>query len=258
MAGDPKPDAALALLQGAAADAPALPVESVASAEDEEQSALARVAVILLYVQLIGYGFWVATGIVEEKASRIVELLLAAIRPRELLAGKVIGIGVVALGQLLVIGVIGLALGSATGGVELGARSAGSLAIVLAWFVLGYAFYASGYAAAAALVARQEDIQNVTTPITVVILGAFFLSFPALEDPGGTLARVLSFIPPTAPLVMPARTITGDASLIEIVGSVAITGAAAAGLVVLAGRVYAAGVLQTTRVSLRGALRAKG
>ncbi len=258
LAGDPQPDAALALLQGAAAEAPALPVETVTSTADDEQRQLGLVAVIVLYAQLIGYGFWVASGIVEEKASRIVELLLAAIRPRELLAGKVIGIGLVALGQLLVIGVLGLALGAATGDVHVGARSAGSLAIVLAWFVLGYAFYACGYAVAAALVARQEDIQNVTTPITLVILGAFFLSFPALDDPSGTLARVLSFVPPAAPLVMPARTITGDASLIEIVGSVAITAAAAAGLVALAGRVYAAGVLQTTRVSLRGALSGKG
>jgi len=81
----------------------------------------------------------------------------------------------------------------------------------------------------------------VTTPITLVILGALFLSFPALDDPGGTLARVLSLLPPSAPLVIPARTITGDASVLEINASVRIT-AVAAGLVVLAGRVYAASV----------------
>lgn len=257
LAGDPPPDEAIGLLQTVAADAPVLPVQTVGSAEDDEQKRLAFVAVILLYGQLIGYGFWVVSGIVEEKASRIVELLLAAIRPRELLAGKVIGIGLVALGQLFAIGVIGLALGVATGDVSADARSAGSLAIVLAWFVLGYAFYACAFAMSGALVARQEDVQNVTTPITLVILGSLFLSFPALDDPGGTLARVLSFLPPSAPLVMPARTITGDASVLEIVASIAVTAAAAAGLVVLAGRVYAAGVLQTTRLSLRAALGAR-
>ncbi len=257
LAGDPQPDEALGLLQAVAADAPPLPVQKVASAEDDKQKQLAFVAVILLYGQLIGYGFWVAAGVVEEKASRIVELLLAAIRPRDLLAGKVIGIGLVALGQLFTIGLIGLALGVATGDVSADARSAGSLAIVLAWFVLGYAFYACAFAAAGALVARQEDVQNVTTPITLLLLGSFFLSFPALDDPGGTLARVISFLPPAAPLVMPARTITGDASALEIVASVGITTAAAAGLVVLAGRVYAAGALQTTRLSLRSALGAK-
>lgn len=257
LAGDPRPDEALGLLQAAASQAPALPVESVASAEEDAQKSLARVAVLLLYFQLIGYGIWVASGIVEEKASRIVELLLAAIRPRELLAGKVIGIGVVALGQLLVIGLLGIGLGVASGGLDLDARSVGSLAIVLAWFLLGYAFYASAFAAAAALVARQEDIQNVTTPITLVMVAAFFLSFPALEDPGGTLAQVASFLPPSAPLVMPARTITGDASVLEVLASVAVTAAAAAGLIVLAGRIYAAGVLQTTRISFREALAAK-
>jgi ABC-2 type transport system permease protein len=150
-----------------------------------------------------------------------------------------------------------LALGVATGDVSVDARSVGSLAIVLAWFVLGYAFYACAFAVAGALVARQEDVQNVTTPITLLLLGSFFLSFPALNDPGGTLARVVSFVPPAAPLIMPARTITGDASALEIVASAGITAAAAAGLVVLAGRAYAAGVLQTTRLSLRSALGAK-
>ena len=250
-------DEALVLLQAAAVDVPPLAVETVVSPQDDQQQQLALVAVLLLYGQLIGYGFWVAAGIVEEKASRIVELLLAAIRPRELLAGKVLGIGVVALGQLLAIGAYGLTLGVITGDVDPDARSVGSLAVVLLWFVLGYAFYSCAFAMAGALVARQEDVQNVTTPITLVILGSLFLAFPALDDPGGTLARVLSFLPFSAPLVMPARTITGDAPVLEIVASVVITAAAAAGLVALAGRVYAAGVLQTTRLSLRGALGAR-
>lgn len=258
LAGDPTPDEALALLQATAANAPPLGVETVVSPEDDQQSRLAYIAVLLLYFQLIGYGYWVTSGIVEEKASRIVELLLAAIRPRELLAGKIIGIGLVALAQLGLIGVVGLALGVATGEVEASVRSAASLGIVLFWFGLGYAFYACLFATAGALVARQEDVQNVTMPVTLLLVGGFLLSLPAFDDPGGTLARVLSFVPPTAPLVMPARSITGDVSALEVVGSVAITVAASAGLVVLAARVYEAGVLQTRRLSLRGALSGRG
>ena len=171
-----------------------LPVDGVSSSAepDDERSALAFVGVLLLYGQLLGYGYWVAAGVVEEKASRIVEILLATIRPRHLLAGKVLGIGALALLQLFGIGVLTLTAGIAIGAIEVPSDAIVVAAIVLAWFVLGYAFFACAYAAAGALVPRQEDLQNTTTPLSLVLIASFLLSFAAIENPDGGLARVLS------------------------------------------------------------------
>jgi ABC-2 type transport system permease protein len=232
----------------------------VARASDggpDEREAVAFVAVIVLYGQLLGYAIWVAMGVVEEKSTRVVELLLSAITPRRLLAGKVLGIGALGLGQLLLIGVAGLAMGSATGQLDLDGGTVSALAIVLLWFVLGYALYSCAFAVAGALVPRQEDVQAVTAPLTITILAAFFLSFTALDDPSSTLARVLSFVPPAAPMIMPVRLIAGDVALWELVASVALTTAAAVGLVALAARIYGAAVLRTgSRVSLKAIWRA--
>jgi ABC-2 type transport system permease protein len=237
---------------------PPLPVRTlVAGGDSDELQSLAFVAVLLLYAQLLGYGFWLAAGVVEEKTSRIIEVLLATIRARELLAGKIVGIGVVGLGQLLLIGFVGVALGIATGTVDLASSAIGALAVVLAWFVLGYALYACMFAMAGALVPRQEDIQNATGPLTVVLVGSFLLSFAAIEDPGGGLATALSFAPPSAPMVAPVRIIAGEMPVAQIVLSVAVLLASTAVLVLAAARVYANAVLRTnTRVKLRDAWRA--
>lgn len=272
------PDAAVAAVQGAsraqraqaalaqagitgdrarAVLAPApLPVADFGQ-DDDAARGLAFVALLLLYGQLLTYGYWVAFGVVEEKASRVVEILLSTIRPRELLAGKVLGIGSVALGQLLAVGVVGLGLGVALGQLDLGATELGALAVTLGFFVLGYAFYACAFAIAGALVPRQEEVQNATAPLTLCILGAFFLATTALRAPDGGLAVVLSFVPPSAPLVMPVRVIAGDVAGWQIALSVLLTLVGAAALVTLAGRVYGTAVLRTgQRIGLRAALAA--
>jgi ABC-2 type transport system permease protein len=222
-----------------------------------KQQALAFVAVLLLYGQLIAFGFWLAAGIVEEKASRIVEVLLATIRPRELLAGKILGIGVVGLGQLLLIGIVGSAIAVAAGTLDLAGDAVGALAVVLAWFVLGYAFYSCLFAVAGALVPRQEDVQNSTGPLTLMLVGSFLLSFKAIEDPGGGLATALSFVPPTAPMIAPVRLIAGEMPLGQVLLSAGVLIAAALLLVSVAARIYANAVLRTrTRVRLLDAWRA--
>ena len=117
--------------------------------------------------------------------------------------------------------------------------------LVLLWFPLGYALYASMYAATAALVSRQEDLQSVSTPLTLLILVSFFVSFSALEDPGGTLAKVASLVPFSAPLVMPGRMALGDASPAEVVAAIALVVAATVLLVRVGARVYAGAILRT-------------
>jgi ABC-2 type transport system permease protein len=221
---------------------------------NDQAQGFATVAIFLLFFQLIGYGYWIAAGIVEEKASRVVELLLSTIRPRELLAGKVAGIGVVALGQLALIGAVGLLLAIATDSVDVPGDAVTALIIVLAFFLLGYAFYSAMFAVAGALVPRQEEIQNVTTPIQIVLFATYFLSFQAVSEPDGPLAQVLSFIPPTAAIVLPVRVISGDIPAWEIVVGSLLLAAGAAVMLLAAARIYANAVLRTgSRVRLREA-----
>jgi ABC-2 type transport system permease protein len=241
----------------AALSPPPLDVVALQPGRNDQAQGFATVAVFLLFFQLIGYGYWIAAGIVEEKASRVVEILLSTIRPRELLAGKVLGIGVVALGQLLLIGLVGVLLAIATDNVDVPGDALGALVVVLAFFLLGYAFYAAMFAVAGALVPRQEEIQNVTTPIQVVLFATYFLSFQAVSDPQGALAQVLTFIPPTAAIVLPVRVISGEIPAWEVVVGTILLAVGAALLLLAAARIYANAVLRTgSRVRLADAWRA--
>jgi ABC-2 type transport system permease protein len=236
-----------------------LPVARAGNGGASKRRGIAFVAVVILYGQLLGYGFWVASGVVEEKATRVVELLLSAITPRQLLAGKVIGIGVLGLGQLLLIGLFGAFIGAASGQLDVTGDVVSAVGVVLAWFVLGFGLYSCAFAVAGALVPRQEEIQSITAPLTVLIVASFFLSFGALDEPDSSLARVLSFVPPSAPMVMPVRLIAGNAAAWEVLAAIAVTLAAAALLIALAARVYGAAVLRTgSRVTLRAVWRASG
>jgi ABC-2 type transport system permease protein len=236
---------------------PPLPVAQEGDSGASDRRGIAFVAVVILYGQLLGYSFWVASGVVEEKSTRVIELLLAAITPRQLLAGKVIGIGVLGISQLLLIGLVGVVVGAASGQLDVTGDVVSAVAVVLAWFLLGFCLYSCAFAVAGALVPRQEEVQSVTAPLTIVVVASFFLSFGALDDPDSTLARVLSLVPPSAPMVMPVRMIAGNATAPEILAAIALTLAAAVALIALAARIYGAAVLRTgSRVSLRTVWRA--
>jgi ABC-2 type transport system permease protein len=245
----------------AAQDVPPLAVE-VTDPPDPDADAregIAFVGTFVLYGQLLGYGFWVALGVVEEKASRVVEVLLATVRPRALLAGKVLGIGVLGLAQLLLVGAVGLGVAQAVGAVDVGAEALTPAAMVLGWFVLGFAFYACLFAAGAARVSRQEDLQSVTTPGTMLVLASFFAAFAAGSSPDSTLARVLSVAPPFSALVSPVRTASGGVPAWEVLLALVLMLVAVAGLVVVAARLYEGAILRMgATVSLREAWRRRG
>jgi ABC-2 type transport system permease protein len=223
----------------------------------DTNSTVAFITVVLLYGQLFGYGFWVATGVIEEKASRVVEILLSTIRARQLLAGKILGIGALGLLQLVGIAAYSVVLASLTGALEFPAHALGTAALAIGWFVLGFAFYASLFAVAGALVSRMEELQNAIVPLNLVILVSFFLSIGATSDPSSTLARIGSLVPFSSALIMPVRISLGAATPLEVVASLVITIGSTALLVPLAGRVYSGAVLRTgARVKLRDAWRA--
>jgi ABC-2 type transport system permease protein len=225
--------------------------------DEDAKAGIAFFTVLILYGQLLTYGYWVSAGVVEEKASRVVEVVLSTIRPAHLLAGKVIGLGLLGLGNLLLTAIVGLGVAQATGAIAVDGDLITAALLALAWFVVGYAFYACAFACAGALVPRQEELQSSMTPLTMTILIAFFVSFAVNNDPDGTLAHVTAFIPMTAPLTMPPRIVTGDAGTVEIIASFAVTIGAAIALIPLAARIYSAGILRTgSALKVREAWRA--
>lgn len=235
-------------------------VDVTALAEDdggEEQVLVAIIGVALLYGLLIMFGQFVAQGVVEEKASRVVELLLATMKPWQLLAGKILGLGVLGLAQIVLIGVISVGGALAFDLVTVPGDLISTVVSVILWFVLGYAFYAAVFAVAASLVSRQEDLGSVLTPMMLLLIAGFFVGIQAAADPSGTLAVVTSYVPGLSPLVMPVRQAAGEAAPWEVVLAVALMLVAIAVAVRVGGRVYAGALLRTSgKTKLRDALKA--
>ena len=198
---------------------------------------------LLLLMSLAFYGQWVISGVVEEKNNRVVELILSAVRPHHLLAGKVIGIGLLGFGQLAL--VAGLAAGLLVAGVfDAPAELGGDMALVIPWFALGFALYAVAYAVAGALASSQQNPDTAGQPVTYTLLAVYFAGYVALSvDPEGLLASVLTVFPLSAPLVLPARSALVGVPLWEHALAVALVLGSIYALVRFAGRVYGLGLL---------------
>ncbi len=211
---------------------------------------------LLLLTTIAVYGQWVLTGVVEEKSNRVVELILSTVRPRHLMAGKVIGIGLLGFGQVALIGGL-TAILFAAGLFDAPSSIGANLALVIPWFALGFALYAVAYAGAGALASRQQDANSAGISVTYTLLAAFFAGYVALaSDMNGLLANLLTIFPVTAPLVLPARSILVGVPLWEHALAVLLVLATIYILVRLAGRIYAQGLLRSgPRVDLRTALR---
>ncbi len=223
---------------------------------EESSGGVAFLASLLLYIAIISYGVAVATGVVQEKASRVVEVILSTIRPVHLLAGKVLGIGLLGLGQLLVI--VGAAVAAAvpTGALELPESTASTAVLVGVYFVLGYLVYACMYAISGAIVSSQEDVNSSSAPLTIVLIAGYLVSVSVADRPDSTLAVVASFVPPLAPMIVPSRAAQDALPAGELALSLALMVLAAAALLWLAARVYDRSVLRMgAPLKLREALR---
>jgi ABC-2 type transport system permease protein len=222
-----------------------------------QQLVLGIVAGILIYVSLLLNGQSVAQGVVEEKSSRVVELLLATIRPWQLMVGKVLGIGVVGLLQILAIGVAGVLAGLATKVLTISTTAAiGTVAWLIAWYLLGFFMYAVVFAGLGALVSRQEDVTGVVAPASTFLIAAYVLGSTILpSDPGNHLIEVLSIVPVFAPVLMPMRLAMGGVPAWEAILAVLLVAALIPALIWVTARVYRNAVLRTgARVKLRHAL----
>lgn len=230
-----------------------------ASPQRTQQAVVGVIVAIVLFVSLQIYGIQVGQGVAEEKESRIVEILLATIRPGQLLAGKVAGIGLVGLLQLAIIGAVGLFLIARTHVVTIPAVSAGVIVGGLLWFVLGFTLYAVLFAATGSLVSRVQDVQLASLPIVMGLLVAYLASLVViLPDPSSLASTVLSVVPFLAPVAMPARMAAGAPAWqvgLAVVLILVTIGAA----IWLASRIYTNAVLRTgARVGFGEALRGYG
>ncbi|MDQ3401815.1 MAG: ABC transporter permease [Actinomycetota bacterium] len=224
-----------------------------------QQLVIGMIAGILIYMSLLINGQSVAQGVVEEKSSRVVELLLATIRPWQLMAGKVLGIGAVGLIQMLIIGGVGIAAGLATGGLTISVAAAISTVVwLVVWFVLGFFAYSLVFAALGALVSRQEDVGGVITPPLMFVVLGYVLGISILpSDPGNKLVEVLSIIPLFAPTLMPMRLAMGGVPAWQAGLAVVLVVMLIPALVWLSGRIYRNAVMRSgAKVRLRDALRA--
>ena len=237
-----------------------LDVMSLQPAADaaDEKGLVAFVSILLLYTLLIFFGQFIAQGVVEEKASRVIEVLLAAVKPWQLLAGKIIGLGVLAFAQLLIICAAGLGGAIAFDVITVPGAAIATVVQVLGWFVLGFTLIAALFAVCGALVSRQEDLQTVLLPMTLILVAALVLAITAGQNPNGTLAKVTSFVPALSTMVMPVRVATGSVAWWEIVLTVVLMLATIVAVVRIGGRIYSGALLgKGGRVKVRDALAAE-
>jgi ABC-2 type transport system permease protein len=214
---------------------------------------------LVLFFFIVMFGQFILMGVMEEKASRVVEVVLSRAQPRQLLTGKVLGIGALALIQLTVLGAVVLVTVNLTdvADVDVAALGLRVLVTVFLWFLLGWAFFSSVFAALGATVSRQEDLQGVAMIPSLLLLPGYFISFEALRDPDTVLARVASLLPPLSPMVMPVRSIVGAVPMGEVALSVALLLLATYALIRLGGRIYQGSILRIgAKVKLREAWRA--
>jgi ABC-2 type transport system permease protein len=218
----------------------------------------ANVGVILLFISTFTFGTWVLTGVVEEKQSRVVEVVLSTVAARDLLMGKVLGIGLLGLVQLTVMVSVGLIAGTATGRFSLPPTTFAAVVQLFLWFGLGYAFYSTALGVLGALASRMEEASNASAPVSILASLAYvFALVVATDDPAGTAARIATFIPPVSPMVVPLRAALGAIEPWEIVLSVALMLASIWVLFVVGARVYSGAVLTSGgRIRLRDAWRA--
>jgi ABC-2 type transport system permease protein len=238
---------------------PALPVDVLdpRARDRERNTGMLSVGVLILFATLIIYGQSVASSVIEEKSSRVIELLLASLAPRRLLAGKVLGVGMLGVAQVAVVCAAGLISARIAGGEGLPPSAPETVALVVVWFVLGFAFYSVAYAALGALVSRQEDLDATTAPVNILMIAAYFGAIAAVGDPDGTWARIAAFLPPLAPMVVPTRVVLGDMGAIGLSAAVAVELIATFLLIRAAAGIYERSILRVgAPISLRSALGA--
>ena len=221
------------------------------------RSFLGIVFVVLIFITVVIYGMWVATGVAAEKSSRVMELMISAASPKQLLTGKVVGIGLAGLTQYVAIALPALGalavqdriaeavLGPTwASGAPLVGLTPGLLLTYGVFFLLGFTLFALIYASMGAFVSRPDDLQTLSLPLSLLAMAGYLSAIMALGSGGASgLTRILSFVPPFSPFVMLARVMTGSVQPWELALSIGLMLVAILVVATIAVRLYAAGVL---------------
>jgi ABC-2 type transport system permease protein len=225
--------------------------------QDQAKFLVANIGAVLILVGIFSFGFTVLTGVVEEKQSRVVEVVLSTVRARDLLMGKVLGIGVLGIVQLAVFITAALIAALVTNRLVLPTTTPGTVALLALWFVLGYLLYSTALGFLGALASRQEEASNASTPVTMVAMISYFVAiFAVIDDPDGLVANIATFFPPSAPFVVPLRAAFDAIPLWQIGVAAVLTIIGIWILFTVGARVYAGAVLQFGgRIKLRDAWR---
>jgi ABC-2 type transport system permease protein len=226
-----------------------LPLESLQRGTTKGATGTTSViGLILVFVMLSQYNTWTLIGVMEEKSSRVIEVLLAAVRPVRQLTGKVLGIGLVAFAQASLIVVFSLAVAEGAGSDLLHGTAPVVLVSTLVWLVLGYAFYCWVYAAAGSMAERQDQVQSLAFPLSLPLIFGYVVSLTAASSASASLlVKVLAYLPPTAPFAMPVLVGLGAVTWWEFVASAAISIVCTVGMARLATAIYRRAVLRTGR-----------
>lgn len=227
--------------------------------ESESRTVVAYFGLLLLYLAVLLYGTWILTGVTEEKSNRVVEVLLSSVRPWQILGGKILGIGMLAMAQLL--GTIAVAVVAlrVTDAFDLPPIQLGQILNILLWFIVGFLIFAVLFGAAGSLVSRTEEANTIAMPMSMTAVVGFFVSITALNDPDGVVATIFTFVPPTAPFVVPVRTALQAIPAWQYLAALVLCLVAIGLLTVVAGRIYAGGLLRYGgRVGVREAWRSAG
>ncbi len=233
-------------------------VSAVKGAAESGEGAfiLAYIMWFVLYVSIIVYGVTIMGAVVEEKTSRVIEVLVSSVRPFQLLAGKIIGVGTVGLFQMLIWGVAGttllnhqqevmrfLHLPIPAGAPPLPHLSLATSAIFLSYFLLGYFLYAAMFAAVASMSSTEAEARQAQTPIIMLLVVPTVLMIGILNDPGGRLGQILGLVPFFSPIAMPVRWAAAPVPMSELVASLVVLALTTIGVTWLASRIYRIGIL---------------
>ena len=220
---------------------------------------------IILYTAILLYGINVMSSVLEEKTTRIVEVLVSSVRPFQLMLGKVLGVGAVSILQFLIWGVGARVLLGRRGGplgpadarraeavFEVPHVSGATLAIFIAYFLGGFFLYSAMFAAVGAMSSTEQEARQAQQPVAWLLVLAVVSRFAMLNDPNSTLAVTLSLVPLSAPIAMPVRWATGSIPGYEITLSLVILAGSIVGVTWIAARIYRVGILMTgKRPSIR-------
>jgi ABC-2 type transport system permease protein len=216
---------------------------------DRGRFMLAITLVVFIYITVLIYGVTVMRGVMEEKQSRIIEVLLASVRPFDLMLGKVIGIGLVGLTQYVVWGISGVAIsalsasGAAVAGFDMPKISISLMIFFMVYYLLGYFLYAALYAMIGAIVSNEDDGQQAQWPVSMTFAMSFVLSTLAMENPNGVAVTVLSLIPFFGPSLMFLRIAIGAAPAWQIAASIILLIVTIVAVTWIAAKIYRVGVL---------------